>query len=129
MADDLTCGRGLAASASLSAALGRLLASMADVLDNHLRSLDASDEAAHQERQAYTRLVTAQRQVATDLRAIAEQMAGYRDLLAAPHDLAALTDRRSAAVFADFVACEQALLDLLRQRLEAERQMLADSSR
>ena len=85
-----TCGQGLAANAALPEKLSALASAMADMLQNHTRSLDISDGNARLERDAYDHLVAGQRDVAARLNALSDAMRGYRDLPAAPHAMSAL---------------------------------------
>jgi hypothetical protein len=119
-----TCGKGLAAHAPLPAALGRLTAAVADVLEAHVPMLDLSDPNATLEHTAYRQLVEDHRRTAALLEATAERMSGYRDLPMGRHMDVAGADSRIVASFARFVALEDELRMLLEQRLGQDREML-----
>jgi hypothetical protein len=125
MDDQPTCGKGLAENSVLPAKLGELIASMADVLEAHLPALDITDEPSRAERDAYLDLVREQRQAAVELKAIAAQMAGCRDLPMGRHMEHAMAARPVLDSFHRFVNAEQELLALLQQRVEQDQDMLA----
>jgi hypothetical protein len=113
--EQATCGKGLAAHAAVPETLGALLSATADVLANHVRSLDPTDADARLERRAYQRLTEDHRAAAATLDALAAAMRSYRDLPMAPHDETVLADQTSRAVFAAFLKAEEHALDLLRR--------------
>jgi hypothetical protein len=120
-----TCGRGLAGNAALPARLGNLAAAMAEVLEQHTRALDLADPDGRLELLAYASLARAYRDVANDLVGLAQQMAGYRDMPMAPHDLAVMTDPNGqAAAFQRVIAVERDLLELLRTKVEQDEAMV-----
>lgn len=119
--DQPTCGKGLAANAVLSAKLANLMAARAEVIERHTRALDLSDPNAHAELDAYRSLARDHRGVATELAKLAEQMAGYRDLPMARHDMQVMADPTGQAeAFQRFVALERELLALLQSSLEQD---------
>jgi len=122
--DEPTCGKGLCAHAPLPEKIGALIGAMAEVLQNHTRSLDLVDENARLERDAYGRLVHEQRLIASNLDALAAEMRSYRDLPIAAHDESALADRESREVFASFVRIEESLLAMLQESAAEHRAML-----
>ena len=125
MDDQPTCGKGLAENAALPAKLGELVASMADVLEAHLPALDITDEPARVEREAYLDLAREHREAALQLRAIATQMTGYRDLPMGRHFEQAMAAPAVLDSFQRFVKLERELLALLQQRVEEDHGMLA----
>jgi len=129
MTDQMTCGQGLAANAALPAKLGDLTAAMADVLELHTTALDLDDENARLEHAAYLDLTEQHRQAAEALRAISDQMAGYRDLPMASHDLTVLSSAELAGAFEHFVTVEQELLAMLEERIGEDRAMLGQMGR
>ncbi len=129
MGEQPTCGQGLAAHSALPAKLGELTAAVAEVLEIHTTALDLEDENARRERDAYLKLVAEHRQTAAELRAIGEEMAGYRDLPMARHDASVMASPVVADAFEKLVAVEEELLALLRERLEQDREMLAEMRR
>jgi hypothetical protein len=123
--EQATCGTGLAAGAVLPEKLGVLMAVMADLLANHVRSLPPGDANADLERRAYERLVNDQRAISTSLNDLAAAMKSYRDLPAAPHDESVLGDTQSRDVFAAFIEAEEHVLTLLQKQTREYRAMLA----
>jgi hypothetical protein len=123
--DDLpTCGKGLAANASLPDKLGALTGAAADVLELHMDALDLTDPAAAQEHAAYALLVAEHRAAAGRLTTIARHMADYWDLPMARHDAARMAAPPVRAAFRNFVTLERELLTLLQQRLPGDEAML-----
>jgi hypothetical protein len=126
MAEQPTCGRGLAENSPLPAKLGELTASLAENLEVHLRALDLDDEHARRERGAYEQLAARYRDVAARLEATSRAMAGYRDLPMARHDQEAMSSPEVAEAFERFVDLKQELLALLQGEVERDRRMLAE---
>jgi hypothetical protein len=124
MDDQLTCGEGLAANAELPSRLGDLVSAMADILEAHLPSLDITDEPSRVEREAYLDLVREHREVTLQLQAIADQMAGYRDLPMGRHFDEAMAAPPVPESFQRFVRVEQELLTYLRHRMQEDEEML-----
>ena len=126
MADEQTCGKGLAENSVLPAKLGELTAALAEILEVHTKALDLSDENSRQERDVYLDLAKQHRENAARLQATARQMAGYRDLPMGRHDFQAMAGPEPLAAFEKFVRIEGELLELLRKRVEQDRQMLRE---
>ena len=124
MEQQQTCGKGLAENAVLPARLGAVTSALADVLEAHVKALNLDDENARAEHEAYTKLVDENRDVAARLRAVAERMAGYRDLPLGVHDERAVTSAEPVAVFEAFVAMKRELLNLLQEQDRRDRQLL-----
>ena len=103
MADQPTCGQGLAENSVLPARLGDVIASMARVLEVHTEALDLEDERSQREHDVYLKLVLEQREVATRLRAIGDEMTGFRGLPMGKHDPAAMTSANAIGAFEEFV--------------------------
>jgi hypothetical protein len=101
-------------------ALGRH-ARLADVLHNHVRSLDLEETNGRAEANVYQELVAEHRAIADRLQALAETMRGHHGLPMASHDMAALMDQRA---FAALVAREQELLALTKERVDEYNGML-----
>ncbi len=116
MATQLTCGQGLAHNAALPAKLAELLDTVAHNLAAHVTALDPSEDAGAQEIAAYESLTDRHRGAATELRLIAEEMLGYRDLPPARHDPAALGSPAIVAAFEDLARVENELSELLALR-------------
>jgi hypothetical protein len=121
-----TCGKGLAASAVLPAKLGALIAAMAELLDNHARSLSEDDANSGRELTAYKRLVKDQRAIAASLTGLAAAMESYRGLPAAPHEESVLADQKSRDVFAAFVDAEESVVTVLQEQIAEYRAMLSE---
>ena len=118
MADEqpATCGEGLAANAVVPEKIAALFSAMADLLQNHTRSLDVGNANARLENDAYEHLVTDQCAIASTLRALGAKMKGYRDLPPTPHDMRVLADQRSVDVFGAFIGAEEKSTSLCSRR-------------
>ena len=125
MDDQPTCGKGLAANASLPDLFGRLTAATAAILEAHLAMLDVSDPRSATEHALYVAVVEEHRRAAAVLRAIADRMTGARDLPMGRHLNVPEANSEMGRAFAEFVEGETALRALLDARLVEDRQMLA----
>src|SRR6266511_1713133 len=110
MADQPTCGQGLAQNSPLRTKLGELVGSTSGVLEIHMAALDPGDEDTGPERRAY------QRQ--------GEEMAGYRDLPMGRHDPRVMASPPAVEAFEKFLQAERELLALLQQRVPQDQRML-----
>jgi hypothetical protein len=126
MAEEPTCGTGLAEHAALPAQLAEVVEAMAANLQVHMQALELDDEPAREEHAVYLRLAEEQRQAAARLHAIAGEMAAARDLPMGRHDEQTMTSPEVGAAFQRFVTAKQELLDLLQQMVEQDRRMLAE---
>ncbi len=126
MEDRHTCGRGLVENAVLPAHLGAVSAAVAEVLEVHMKALDPDDGNARVEHDTYAELVDGHREAAARLLAVADHMAGCRDLPMGQHDPEAMTSAEPYEAFASLVAVKQYLLDLLREQDGRDRSMLAE---
>jgi hypothetical protein len=124
MENQQTCGKGLAEHSAVPAKLGELTASVAENLEVHMKALDLKDESSKKEHDAYLELAKEHREIALRLQATARRMTGYRDLPMGRHDEKAMADPKVLEAFESFVKHEQELLELLRKRLEQDREML-----
>jgi hypothetical protein len=129
MADQPTCGQGLAERSALHSKLGELAASLADNLEVHTSALDLSDANAKQEHAVYLRLVQQHRAIASQLETLGEEMAGYLDLPMGEHDPDAMSSPRVAAAFDRYVNVERELLALFRERVGQDELILAGMRR
>jgi hypothetical protein len=129
MEDQPTCGKGLAQHSALPAKLGALTASVAELLDVHMKALDLTDRDSKTEHAAYAALAKEHRRIATRLEATAKRMAGYRDLPMGRHDPKAMSSPRAIKAFERFVKLEHELVALLQGRLEQDRKMLIEMGR
>lgn len=125
MAEEATCGVGLAEHSTLPAKLAELTASVAENLEVHMGTLDLEDEDARQEHAVYEKLAAAHRDVAERLHTTGEAMAASRDLPMGRHDEAALSSPKLLEAFQRMVQVERELLGLLQTRVEQHQQMLA----
>ena len=125
MDDRPTCGKGLAEHSAMPAALGALMAALAENLELHQGTLDLTDPSSRVELAAYVELAKEQRQIADQLMATAARMAGYRDLPMGRHDESALLDPKLLAAFETFVKREEELLNLLLTAHERDVEMLS----
>jgi hypothetical protein len=126
MKEPLTCGRGLAEHSLLPAKLAKLIASMADNLEAHMKALDLRDEHARREHGAYLKLAAENRRVASELRAISDEMASYRDLPMGAHDDEAMNAPNILEHFEDLVKCERDVFNLLEKTMEHDQRMLVE---
>jgi hypothetical protein len=124
MADQRTCGNGLAENAVLPRGMGRVAFALAGVLECHTKALDVKDPAGRKEYDAYRRLVDELRGLAPQLRTLAEQMAGYRDLPMTRHDPAAMASPDARASLQGLVDVEQELLAVLQKQVDEFRGIL-----
>lgn len=127
MDDQPTCGKGLAEHSALPAALGALIAALAENLELHQGTLDLSDPSSRQELEAYVGLAKEHREIAARLEAVASRMASHRDLPMGRHDENALADPRLLEAFERFVKRQEELLSLLLSAHERDEQMLRES--
>lgn len=84
-AEHTTWGMALAGHSEVPALFGKLIASLADTLDAHVATVDASTATGRAERAAYARVVTGFRELVERAAALSAEMAGYRGLPMAPH--------------------------------------------
>jgi hypothetical protein len=124
-----TCGEGMASRSILSVKIAELLASQARVLEAHMRALDPTDGNGRKELDAYAKLVTGFRDTADRLSAIADQMAGDRDLPMAAHNEQVLVDETAHNAFEKFVRLEQEVSNLLQEHLREDQTMLREMPR
>jgi hypothetical protein len=124
MADELTCGKGLAEHAPLPTLLGRLMQAVGGVLEFHTTGLVPDDPHSARERDVYLELVREHYQAAGQLKAIGERMASYRDLPMGAHDIEALSKPEAVHAFQSVVDLEDELVALLQTRLHEDRAML-----
>ena len=125
MSDDQpTCGKGLAANATLPRAMGVVVNATADVLAHHMKALELSDSYSRHEHAVYASLVSRYRTLAREIESTAAEMASHRDLPMGRHDMAQMMTPESRDVFSRFVAAESALKQVLQGQLEQDLAML-----
>jgi hypothetical protein len=125
MAEEQTCGKGIAENSVVPKSLGELVAATARVLEVHMKALDLTDDNAKSELEAYRELATAHRRIAAELSSLAERMASYRNLPMARHDMTAMMAPAPRHAFAGLVKQEERLVELLQSRLARDHVMLA----
>jgi hypothetical protein len=126
MREPPTCGKGLAEHSALPAKMAEITASVAEILEVHMKALDLTDESSRKEHDVYRELAKQHREIATRLQATARQMAGYRDLPMGRHDEKAMSSPENRETFEEFVNLEEELLVLLEKRVEQDRKMLSE---
>jgi hypothetical protein len=126
MKNQRTCGQGLAEHSVLPAKLGELIASLAEILELHMKALDLTDENSRKEHAAYLALSREYRKIAAQLQATAKQMAGYQDLPIGRHDEKAMSSPQIRGAFEKFVTREQELEGLLQNRIDEDRRLLIE---
>ena len=129
MENQPTCGKGLAEHSVLPGKMGELIASVADNLELHITALDLTDDNSRKEQDAYRALAKDHREIASQLQATANKMAGYRDLPMGRHDQRAMSDPKFREAFERFITLEQELLALLQTKVEQDRKMLIQMGR
>jgi hypothetical protein len=126
MSDRRTCGHGLAEQSRLPAKLAELTASLAENLEIHLNALDLTDENSRAEHEAWRSLANQHRQIAAQLHAVGEEMAGHRDLPMGRHDETAMSSPEIVEAFERFVEDERELLTLLGRKVDEDEALLAE---
>ena len=129
MAEEQTCGKGLADNAVLPAKLAELIESQAAVLEHHMSSLDRAQPPGRAEFDVYESLVTQHRQIGRLLAQTAENMTASRDLPMAGHNIDALSNAIAVTVFQKFVQREEELAAMLKRRVEAHLAMLQNMNK
>lgn len=121
-----TCGTGLAQNSILPARFGELIASMAENLELHTKTLDLSDDNTRLENEAYEKLIAMQKDISERLMTLAVEMYGYYDLPIAKHDEKKFSDPKIAEAFKNFTHLEQELTAVLNNRRRQEEKILTE---
>src|SRR5690242_8838159 len=121
---DPTCGQGLAQHSELHMRLATLIGAMADNLEAHLSAI-GHDARSRPERDAYESLVVTHRRTAAELASLSEEMASYRDIPMANHDMEKMSGPAAVGAFQAFIEAEESVAELLAGWVERDRQMLA----
>ncbi|MGE3798157.1 MAG: hypothetical protein AB7G88_09960 [Thermomicrobiales bacterium] len=124
MAEEWTCGKGLAAHSVLPLAMGRLMSAMATMLDRHTLSLDPGQQEGREEFAAYAELVARHALLASELETLANRMEGYEALPMAEHDMETLTSSELDDAFRAVVQAEEDLLGTLQSIIEEHQQTI-----
>jgi hypothetical protein len=128
MADQTTCGEGLAERCRLPLGLAELFDRSAENLEVHVDALHLTDEHARTERDVWLRVAEQHRAIAAQMRTIAELMGVYRDMPEAAHDGEALSSGRVVGAFQRFVAAEQEVAALLGEWVERDQERVRQAS-
>jgi hypothetical protein len=126
MADDPTCGQGLAQHAELPRLIGDVMSSVADILSAHLPSLVSGDELSRHERRVYEQLAGKHREAAEMLQTISTEMAGCYDMPMGEHDIQAMSPAHMTEALEAIVRAEATLATRLPDQL-TEHQAMLDS--
>ncbi len=129
MADEPTCGKGLAEHSVLPAKISELIDALAENLDLHLTTLDMNDENSKKEDDVYRMLVREYSAIAARLEKTAGRMAGFRDLAMGRHNAEAMQDPKLHEAFKHYVTIEEELLQLLEMRVDQDRKMLIEMAK
>ncbi|MBX3069432.1 MAG: hypothetical protein KF883_02890 [Thermomicrobiales bacterium] len=124
MADDWTCGKGLAAHASVPAAIGQVLSTMATLFDRHTLALDPAQPEGRAEYAAYASLAAQHRMIAAALASLSAEMAGYETLPMAEHNMDVMMSGNLDAAFRGVVDAERELLAALQSTVDEHGAML-----
>jgi hypothetical protein len=125
VADEPTCGKGLAHNAAVPSALAAVAGRLAGNLEVHVTALDRTDAAAEREYAVYESVAQRLRSAGAALEAAADEMTAARDLPMGRHDMAAMTRPEVLDAFEGYVAAEDDLRALLEERGAGDREMLA----
>jgi uncharacterized protein YndB with AHSA1/START domain len=123
-AEAVTCGIGLAQHATVPRRMAIYLGELAKTLDLHRTMLVPEDSNSKREDEVYRDLAAGYRDISASLQAVADRMAGQRDLPMGAHDEHKWTDQHMTA-FAHLVHEEGALASVLHVASERDEQMLA----
>jgi len=124
MDEPQTCGKGLAERSTLPASLATFVGALATLLEQHQKSLTGDDPNSARERDAYRSLAEQYRNVSHNLDAAAKEMAGYRAMPMAPHDVSVLISPDNTGAFDRVVAAEREIAELLAEMLPRDEEML-----
>ena len=124
MDEPQTCGKGLAERSVLPASLGKFAGALAALLEQHQKSVTGDDPNSVKERDAYASLASQYRNISRELESAATEMAGYRPLPMAPHDVSVLISAQNIAAFDRVVTAEQDIARLLADLLPRDEEML-----
>jgi hypothetical protein len=124
VADQPTCGQGLAQNAAVPSGLAAVAGGLARNLEVHMNALDLDDPPAAEEHTVYERVAALLRRAEGDLTTAAAEMGRARDLPMGRHDMAAMTSPEVLDAFERHVGAERALHAVLGERRAATAQML-----
>jgi hypothetical protein len=124
MAEQPTCGQGVAEYAALPEKLAALFEAMADTLAHHRKALDLDDPAAREEDADFAKLIDEQRELVTRLRSVEARMSGYKNLPMGRHDESIMGGPLTLKTFAEYVEREAELVRLLQEQLARDQARL-----
>jgi hypothetical protein len=124
MDEPQTCGKGLAERSELPANLAAFIDALAGLLEQHQKSVTSDDASSAREREAYRSLAAKYRDIARDLDATAKEMAGYRAMPMAPHDVMVLISAANISAFEKVVVAERAIAGALSTMLIRDEEIL-----
>jgi hypothetical protein len=124
MADESTCGQGLARHAELFQLVAELVDAVADNLSTHVPALVASDRNSQEEQRVYEQLAASQREAAASLHAVGAAMAAQQDLPMGEHDVDAMSPAAAAGALARMIGTEEQLIAHLGQLLDEHEAIL-----
>ena len=126
MAEEPTCGQGLAEHALTPQLIAALMNAVADNLITHLPMLVAGDEDTQHERRIYEHLSRRHREAAAMLQAIATEMVKLQDMRMGQHDLEAMSRDDMTKALESLIRAEGQLVTRLELQL-AEHRAMADA--
>lgn len=104
----------------LPAKLGALMASVAENLELHMKSLDLRDGNARKEHKTYAHLAREHRNISAALQAIAAEMARCRTPATGKLAEDVNRDPKILAAFGKFMTAEKDLIGLLQKRMRRD---------
>jgi uncharacterized protein YndB with AHSA1/START domain len=124
LADEPSCGMGIAQHASIPQGIGVMFAGLAETFELHREMLKLADPNSRREDDVYRELAASWREIASLVERAAAQMAAQRELPMGEHDEAAWGERHLRA-FEKFVKAQGRLLAHLRVAAPRDEEMLA----
>lgn len=124
MANEPTCGEGLAEHAAVPQVVAELLRAVSDNLVAHLTMLAGDDDETQREAQVYERLSERHREAAATLDALATEMADQVDLPMGEHDFEAMSLGDMRVALERLIAAESILIGHLERQLDEHRSMI-----
>ena len=124
MAEEPTCGQGLAEHALVPQLIAAFMNATADNLVTHLPMLVAGDADTLHERSVYEHLSKRHREAAAMLDAIATEMKEHRDMRMGQHDVEAMSHEDVTKALESMVRAEAQLVAQLELQLADHRAMV-----
>lgn len=101
----------------LPARLGALMASVAEIIELHMKALDLKNKKARKEYKSYARLAKEHRDISLSLQGIAGELERFRKMAQGKANADALSDANILAAFEKFMKAEKKLIGLLQKRM------------